>query len=163
MVVNGVWLTYARNVQNLNDRTVLTLGMIRMATDPAFLSNPALNNTFPKMIERTIEIFEVNPTKERLDRELMRQQRLDSLESQGFGARFAGLAYVKSEDSASYEAMTKEFGDARRLLVKRVGEALKGKQHLVQSLANVLNENHTKMYNHYCDMFKAPFKLPVRG
>ena len=152
-----MWLEYARKVKDMGDRKILTVGTIYMITDAQYIANKDLNATLPAMVKRVIEVFQIDPEKEKKSKEEKQQHRLEVLESQGFGARFSGLMYARTDARDP----TKDCGDLRKLLVTRVAKVINGNTAMMASLSRALGISHAKVFNQYCRKFQVACRLPV--
>ncbi|ETO08199.1 hypothetical protein RFI_29189 [Reticulomyxa filosa] len=117
MIINNVWIPYARKIEDLLSRRVLTMGMIRMISDKAFIEQNELRNAFPRMIQLIIEIFEIKPQRQ-LTTEEECALRIEALEDQGFGSKFTALSYAKPQPFD----ITSGMEDPRKMLVAKTAE-----------------------------------------
>jgi len=122
MVIDRVWTEYARKVTDITDRNILTTGMILMITDPVYMKNEALRQTFPKMFSLVIEIFKLSPEKDKLATNEAKEFYIHRLEDQGFGAAFCSLAYCKVHKRL-YDPTIK-MTDPRQLLAQRLAKVV---------------------------------------
>jgi len=156
MVIKSVWIPYARKVEDLLSRRILTMGMIRMITDPKFMQQEELMKSFPRMLELVIEIFEIKPQKP-LTTEEECALRIETLEDQGFGAKFTALTYAKPTPFD----ITSTMGDPRRLLVSSVAQLLNNNKERIRQLAMALDQKYVKVFNQYSQEFSVGFDIPI--
>ena len=155
MILEKIWLPFARNVTDLMDRKLLTLGMITICGDPLFQNEPKLVPLFPQLINCVVEIFEAGPL-------VSNEQKtadfyISKLEEQGAGNKFAGLQFAKSPS----HDVSKGMKDPRALLVDCMVKVLGGNGQRTMAFAQQSKPVICKAINEYAVKFKANFKVPV--
>jgi len=155
MILEKIWLPFARNVTNLMDRKLLTLGMITICNDPQFQGDQSLCRLFPQMINCVVEIFEAGPL-------VSNEQKtadfyISKLEEQGAGNKFVGLQFAKSPSHDVSAGMK----DPRHLLVECLAKMLGGGGQQAVAFAQQSKPVICKTINEYAVKFKVNFKLPV--
>jgi len=155
MILEKIWLPFARNVTQLMDRKQLTLGMITVCKDPLFMNDPALCGLFPKMINCVVEIFEAGPLVS--DEHKTADFYIQQLEEQGAGTKFVGLQFAKSPP----HDVSKGMKDPRALLVECLRDVIGGNGQQCAAFAQQSKPVICKAINEYAHKFQVDFAVPV--
>jgi len=83
--------------------------------------------------------------------------RIESLEDQGFGAKFTALSYAKPTQFD----ITSTMGDPRRLLVSNVAQLLNNNKERIRQLSKALDAKYVKVFNQYSQEFSVGFDIPL--
>jgi len=155
MIVEKIWLVYARHVTDLIDRKILTIGMIKMCHNPAFLQNPKLAVFYPQIVECVVHIFEAGPLQS--NEQKTAEFYLSKLEEQGAGNKFCGLSFAKSP---SHDVTAQE-QDPRKVLLQCLSGTLGGDANMKQQLSKQLSVAVRNSVNRYAQQFNVGFMLPT--
>jgi len=155
MILEKICIPFARNVTDLMDRKMLTLGMITICNDKRFQSDAALNKLFAPMINCVVEIFEAGPL-------VSNEQKtadfyISKLEEQGAGNKFVGLQFAKSPS----HDVSKGMKDPRAYLVDCLQSMLGGNGQQRMAFAQQSKPVICKAINEYAAKFKVNFNVPV--
>merc|ERR1719445_528103 len=158
MLLEKVWLQFARNVTDLTDRKILTIGMLAICKDARFKADAQLRGLFPRLINCVVEIFEAGPLAS--DEHKTAEFYIQKLEDQGAGNKFVGLSFARSPP----HDITAGMDDPRLLLLKCMTEALGGpaNQAMRAQFAAQSKPVICKTINGYAQKFKVNFNLPVQ-
>jgi len=155
MIFEKIWLPFARNVTDLLDRKLLTLGMITICNDAHFQSDQTLCKLFPQMINCVVEIFEAGPLTS--NEHKTADFYISKLEEQGAGNKFVGLQFAKSPA----HDVSKGMDDPRKLLVECMMKMLGGNGQQRMAFAQSSKPVICKAINEYAVKFNLNFNVPV--
>lgn len=156
MILEKIWLAFARNVTDLLDRKILTIAMIKMISDPKFKSDSSLMNFFPQLINCIVEIFEAGPLQS--NEHKTAEFYISKLEEQGCGNKFVGLQFAKSPS----HDITKNCDDPRKLLIELIVSVIGNNRQHIQTFVQSSKPIICKAINSYAKQFNINnFSLPV--
>eukprot|EP01083_Nonionella_stella_P098114 275827_1 len=157
MILEKIWLVYARNVTDLMDRKMLTCGMITLCASDAFKSDQRLFKLFPNIINCVVEIFEAGPLQS--NEQKTADFYISRLEEQGAATKFVGLTFAKSPPHDVTKAMG--MPDPRLLLIQSVASIIGNNQQIKRQFASNSKPIICKTINGYAQRFNVNFSLPV--
>jgi len=155
MLLEKVWLQFARHVTDLTDRKILTIGMLAICNDPRFKGDAQLRALFPRIINCVVETFEAGPLAS--DEHKTAEFYIQKLEEQGAGNKFVGLSFARSPP----HDVTKGMEDPRLLLLRCLSDSLGSNQQMRQQFAAQSKPVICKTINGYAAKFKVNFNLLV--
>jgi len=157
MILEKIWLVYARNVTDLIDRKILTVGMIKMSQDPHFKNDANLMKFYPNIINCVVEIFEAGPLQS--NEQKTADFYIKRLEEQGAGNKFVGLQFAKSPSHDITKQL--KMADPREILIKSMANTIGQNNQNKQMFASSSKPIICKTINGYAQKFNVNFNLPI--